>query len=58
MNVVELPAPVELSAPRGRLCLVGAALLWSLSGAFTKVLTKETPFHLGDPPVPGLWIAF
>jgi drug/metabolite transporter (DMT)-like permease len=58
MKTVAVPTPAELSAARGRLFLVGAALLWSLSGAFTKVLTKETPFHLGDPPVPGLWIAF
>src|SRR4051812_21500959 len=47
-----------LSPSRGRLLIVVAALLWSLSGAFVKVLTRDTAFGLGDPPVPGLQIAF
>lgn len=34
---------------RGRLFLVIAAILWSTSGAFTKVLTTETPFGLHLP---------
>jgi drug/metabolite transporter (DMT)-like permease len=58
MKTIEREVPAELSAARGRLYLVLAAVLWSLSGAFTKILTKETPLHLGDPPVPALWIAF
>jgi len=36
---------------RGRLYIVLAAVLWSLSGAFTKVLTKPTAFHLDEPPL-------
>jgi drug/metabolite transporter, DME family len=58
MKPVEAATPAQPSASRGRLYLVLAAILWSLSGAFTKVLTKETVFHLGDPPVGALWIAF
>ena len=38
--------------------MVLAALLWSLSGGFTKVLTQDTRFDLGTPPVHGLQIAF
>jgi drug/metabolite transporter (DMT)-like permease len=49
-------APPSLA--RGRLLIVLAALLWSLSGGFTKVLTQPTPFGLGEPPVAGLMIAF
>jgi drug/metabolite transporter, DME family len=36
---------------RGRLYIALAAVLWSLSGAFTKVLTKPTFFHLDEPPL-------
>jgi drug/metabolite transporter (DMT)-like permease len=43
---------------RGRLLVVLAALLWSLSGGFTKILTQQSTFHIGDSPVPGLAIAF
>jgi drug/metabolite transporter (DMT)-like permease len=39
------------------LCIALAALLWSTSGAFTKVLTRDTAFGLNDPPLPGLQIA-
>ena len=42
----------------GRLCVALAALLWSLSGAFVKILTRDTPLGLGAPPVAGLQIAF
>jgi drug/metabolite transporter (DMT)-like permease len=52
-----VPETKDLSLGQGRLCIGLAALLWSLSGAFTKLLTKDTFFHLGDPPVPGLQIA-
>ncbi len=38
-------------AVRGRLCIVLAAVLWSLSGAFTKVLTQDTPLGLNEPPI-------
>jgi drug/metabolite transporter (DMT)-like permease len=35
-----------------------AAVLWSLSGLFTRVLTHDTPLRLGPQPVTGLTIAF
>ncbi len=35
----------------GRLCIVLAALLWSTSGAFTKVLTKDTGLGLDQPAI-------
>jgi drug/metabolite transporter (DMT)-like permease len=47
-----------LSPTTGRLLILGAALFWSLSGAFTKVLTEKTAFGLNNPPVAGLTIAF
>jgi drug/metabolite transporter (DMT)-like permease len=37
------------SASHGRLCIVVAALLWSTSGAFAKVLREPTVFHLNEP---------
>src|SRR5262245_53191193 len=43
---------------RGRLYVVGAAVLWSLSGAFVKLLTKDNPTGLGEPPVPFQLLAF
>jgi drug/metabolite transporter (DMT)-like permease len=46
------------SAARGRLLIVLAALLWSTSGAFAKVLTKDTVFQLDVPPVAPLAMAF
>ncbi len=58
MDQVKACAPVEPSLAQGRLLIVAAALLWSLSGGFTKVLTQETFLHLGTPAVPGLQIAF
>src|SRR6516164_428663 len=45
------------TAGHGRLCVVLAALLWSTSGAFTKVLTLETRLGLNDPPISPLLIA-
>jgi drug/metabolite transporter (DMT)-like permease len=36
---------------RGRLCIAAAAVLWSLSGAFTKVLTQDTFLHVNEPPI-------
>lgn len=41
---------------RGRLCIVVAALLWSTSSVFTKILTKETPLGLEQPAIEGLAI--
>src|SRR5271166_2522291 len=42
----------------GRLWVVLAALLWSTSGALTKLLTKDTGTGLNQPPVDALHIAF
>jgi drug/metabolite transporter (DMT)-like permease len=42
----------------GRLYVVLAALFWSTSGAFTKLLTQETGTGLNVPPVHALHIAF
>jgi drug/metabolite transporter (DMT)-like permease len=51
--------PVDPAAlTRGRLCIALAAVLWSLSGGFTKLLTGESSWSLPGPPVPGLVIAF
>jgi len=41
---------------RGRLYIALAAILWSTSGAFTKVLTKDTVFHLDQPEIETLQI--
>ncbi len=49
------PAPPLL---RGRLVIALAAVLWSLSGLFTRVLGHDTPLRLGPEPVDGLTIAF
>jgi DME family drug/metabolite transporter len=49
---------VPPSLLRGRLCIVLAAVLWSLGGLFTRVLGHDTPLRLGDEAVGGLTIAF
>jgi drug/metabolite transporter, DME family len=43
------PEAAPPSAGQARWCVVLAALLWSTSGAFTKVLTIDTPLHLDRP---------
>ncbi len=45
------------SANRGRLLILLASILWSLSGAFTKLLTKPTGFGLDEPPLAGQQLA-
>src|SRR5262249_27818259 len=52
---VEEPA---LPPGQARLFVILAALLWSTSGAFTKVLREETVFHLNEPKIEALPIAF
>jgi drug/metabolite transporter (DMT)-like permease len=42
---------------KGRLCIVLAAILWSLGGAFTKVLTEDTPFGFDEPRIETLRFA-
>jgi drug/metabolite transporter (DMT)-like permease len=54
------PPPADAGAPSptaGRLCLVLAAVLWSTSGAFTKLLTKDTGWGLDAPALHPLQIA-
>lgn len=54
------PTTAAAAAPslaQGRLCVVLAAVLWSLSGAFAKVLTRPTPLGLDAPPVSPLAMA-
>ncbi len=46
------------SLGRARLCIVLAALLWSTSGAFTKLLRENTGFGLNEPAIDPLTIAF
>src|SRR5260370_6360355 len=58
MNAVDKQPPLLPSLAQGRLYIVLGALLWSTSGAFTKVLTRDTFLHLGNPQVLGLQIAF
>jgi drug/metabolite transporter (DMT)-like permease len=43
--------PAPPAAGQARWCVVLAALLWSTSGAFTKVLTVPTPLHLHSPAI-------
>src|SRR4051812_25283761 len=45
------------SLAQGRLCVVAAALLWSTSGAFTKVLTMPTFVGANEPPIEPLVFA-
>src|SRR5258707_9362403 len=47
-----------ISVTRGRLYIVAAAVLWSLSGLFTRILNHHTSIRLGPEPVDGLTIAF
>ena len=46
-----------LTVVQGRMLIFLAAVLWSLGGAFNKILTKNTVFQLGDPPVHGIFVA-
>jgi drug/metabolite transporter (DMT)-like permease len=57
-TTVEAPVIHPASLVRGRLCVLAAALLWSTSGAFTKVLREETPLHLNQPTLEPLQLAF
>lgn len=50
--------PSHRAVTQGRLCIALAALLWSTSGAFTKVLTLPTALGLNTPEIAPLQIAF
>jgi drug/metabolite transporter, DME family len=46
------------SLTSARLCILLAALLWSTSGAFTKILRENTGLGLNEPSIDPLSIAF
>ena len=46
------------SLTQARLCILLAALLWSTSGTFTKVLRENTGLGLNEPNIDALSIAF
>ena len=48
------PQPTLPSLAQGRLCIALAALLWSTSGAFTKLLTQPTALGLDEPAISSL----
>lgn len=48
----------EPSITQGRLLIVSAAVLWSTSSFFNKILTKETSLGLHDPHVDAFPLAF
>jgi drug/metabolite transporter (DMT)-like permease len=50
--------PSDSGLARGRLCVVLAAVLWSLSGGFAKLLTQPTALGLNQPEVTPLQLAF
>jgi drug/metabolite transporter, DME family len=58
MEVRAEQSPSVPSLAQSRLLVALAAMLWSTSGAFTKLLTKDTFLHLNEPELPGLLIAF
>lgn len=45
------------SPAHGRLCILMAAILWSLSGAFTKALTTDTFVGVNEPAIEPLVLA-
>lgn len=51
-------APSYPSPAGGRLCIAAAAVLWSLSGLFTRLLQVPTGLGLHEPGLSGLQIAF
>jgi drug/metabolite transporter (DMT)-like permease len=58
MNTHGSTSRSEAGVTQGRLCIAMAALLWSTSGAFTKVLTLDTGLGLDVPKIDPLQIAF
>src|SRR6516164_7536964 len=48
----------QVSPAQGRMLIALAALLWSTSGAFNKILTKQTLLCLETPEIQPLQIAF
>src|SRR5262249_38312105 len=58
MNLQPSEPGSGLSTNQGRILVLLAAVLWSLSGAFTKILTKQATFQLDGPPILAVQIAF
>jgi drug/metabolite transporter, DME family len=52
------PAPPYPSPAAGRLCIALAAVLWSLSGLFTRLVQQPTALGLHEPQLDSLQIAF
>jgi drug/metabolite transporter, DME family len=52
------PASSFPSVAGGRLCIAAAAVLWSLSGFFTRLLQNPSPLDLNEPRLTPLQIAF
>jgi len=53
-----VPPSPDLSVARGRLCIALAAVLWSTSGAFVKLLSRDTALGLNTPLPDPLQLAF
>ena len=58
VDATKSPSLSKRAVSQGRLCIALAALLWSTSGAFTKVLTLDTGLGLNTPKMEPLQIAF
>jgi drug/metabolite transporter (DMT)-like permease len=58
MGTAARPEEPAFGATHGRLCVVLAAVLWSTSGGFTKLLTQPTVLGLDEPRLSGLQLAF
>lgn len=58
MGTVRESTEPAFGASHGRICVVLAAVLWSTSGGFTKLLTQPTFLHLDEPKLTGLQLAF
>jgi DME family drug/metabolite transporter len=52
------PRQGQPSLTQARVLIALAAILWSLSGGFTKILTRQSTFQLASVPVGGVAIAF
>jgi drug/metabolite transporter (DMT)-like permease len=52
------PTDPPFGLRHGRLCVVLAAVLWSTSGGFTKLLTQPTALHLDEPHLTPIQLAF
>jgi drug/metabolite transporter (DMT)-like permease len=58
MNDTRAVVPGEMTVVQGRLCIAAAAVLWSTSGFFSKVLTQPVGFGVDEPHLAPMQIAF